>query len=552
MQHNYFKKMTILNFRRITGIILLHLSLLSYAQIERPKLVVGIVVDQMRMEYLYRFNPYFSENGFKRLMNKGFVYTNMHYNYVPTHTAPGHASVYTGTTPVNHGIMGNSWFNRSLKKTIYCTDDSSVLPLGEPEKKEEGMMSPKNLQSTTITDELRLSTNFRGKVFGVSMKDRGAILPAGHFANRVFWLSDNGNFISSTFYGKDFPQWATSFNNQKKYRKYVQEGWKLLKDPSVYKESLADENPYEMMSYTKDKKAVFPYDLQSMYEKDGAKILEQTPFANNMVADFTKELLIQENLGKDNDTDFLAISFSATDVIAHITGPRSMETQDTYLRLDETIADLLSYLDSKVGKGNYLVFLTADHSGAENPLFLHNNGYDVASKDYKEVTKQLKDFSVKTFGKDFILSYYTQNVYIDEEAIAQAGKDKKEVISKLTEYIEQLPWVKRTYTEEQILSASPTDEHASMIFRGYDKTQNGQIYVLLKPAYMDFMVQGTTHGSSYTYDTHVPAIFYGWKIPHGVSHKKEYITEIAPTISQKISITFPNSTSAEVLNEVLE
>ncbi|MDR1877377.1 MAG: alkaline phosphatase family protein [Flavobacteriaceae bacterium] len=532
--------------------IVLSASSVSYAQIERPKLIVGIVVDQMRMEYLYRFNPYFSENGFKRLINNGFLYTNMHYNYVPTHTAPGHASVYTGTTPANHGIIGNSWFNRSLKKSVYCTDDPSVSPLGDPEKTKEGLMSPKNLQSSTITDELRLSTNFRGKVFGVSMKDRGAILPAGHFANRAYWLSDNGNFISSTFYGNDFPQWVTSYNKEKKYMKYINDGWNLYKDISVYKESLPDENPYEASPVDSDKKAVFPYDLKTAFAKDGAKIIKSTPFTSNLVADFVRELVVREELGKDADTDFLAVSFSAPDIISHQTSPRSMETQDTYLRLDDILADLLSYLDSKVGKENYLVFLTADHSGAENPLFLHDYGYDVSSTDRKETEQKLRDFSVKTFGKDFILSYYTQNIFLNEELIASEGKNKNEIIAKLSDYIETFHWVKRTYSEEQILNASPVDEHASMIFRGYDKTQNGQIYVLPKPAYMEYMIQGTTHGASYAYDTHVPAIFYGWKIPHGVSHKKVFITEIAPTISQKVSITLPNSTSAQVLQEILE
>ena len=541
-----------MKIKKILSITTLALSLSAYTQVERPKLVVGIVVDQMRMEYLYRYDPYFSDNGFKRLVKDGYLYTNMHYNYVPTHTAPGHASVYTGTTPANHGIMGNSWFNRSTKKKMYCTDDDSVTPLGDPEKPGEGLMSPKNLQSSTITDELRLATKFRGKVFGVSMKDRGAILPAGHFANRAYWLSDNGNFISSTFYGKDFPAWVTSYNKDKKYMKYINEGWNLFKDKSVYKESLEDDNPYETTSFEKYEKAVFPYDLKLAYKKDGAKILKGTPFTSNMVADFAKELIIREELGKDEDTDFLAISFSATDVVSHLTSPRSMETQDTYLRLDETIADLLSYLDTKVGKGNYLVFLTADHSGAENPLYLHDNGYDVSSLNRKDMEQKLKDFSVQTFGKNFILTYSTQNVFLDEEAIKASGKNINEVISALVPFIESFPWVKRAYTEEQILAASPTDEHASMIFRGYDKTQNGQIYVLLKPAFMEYMVQGTTHGASYTYDTHVPAIFYGWKIPKGVSHKKQYITEIAPTISQKLSITFPNSTSAQILSEVLE
>lgn len=540
-----------MNIKKTAILLFLNFSLFSYTQIERPKLVVGIVVDQMRMEYLYRFDPYLSKNGFKRLINEGYLYTNMHYNYVPTHTAPGHASIYTGTTPVNHGIMGNSWYNRSLKAKMYCTDDNSVTPQGDPAKPEEGLMSPKNLQSTTVTDELRLATNFRGKVFGISMKDRGAILPAGHFANRAYWLSNNGNFISSSFYGKDFPQWVTSYNNEKRYMKYINEGWNLLKDKSAYVESWPDENPYEENPINKDSKAVFPYDLKSAYEKEGAKIIKSTPFTSNMIVDFAKELIQKENLGQDNDTDFLTLSFSATDVISHITAPRSMETQDTYLRLDLLIADILTYLDSKIGKGNYLVFLTADHSGAENPLYLHDKGYDVASLKRKDLEQKLKDFSKQTYGSDFILNYSNQNVYFDEEAIKKAGKNKDEVFETFAGYIETLDGVKRTYTEKQILNISPTDEHGSMIFRGYDKTQNGQIYVLLKPAYMEYMKQGTSHGVSYTYDTHVPAIFYGWKIPHGSSHNKEYITEIAPTISQKLSITFPNSTSAQILPEIL-
>ena len=174
---------------------------------QRPKLVVGIVVDQMKMEYLYRFQSDFSENGFKRLMKDGYTFHNMHYNYMPTYTAPGHASIYTGTTPSMHGIVSNEWYSRTLGREMYCTDDASVKSLGESAKG-EGEMSPKNLQATTITDELRLSTNFKGKVIGISIKDRGAILPAGHFANWAFWYSKTGNFISSTFYGEKLPDWG--------------------------------------------------------------------------------------------------------------------------------------------------------------------------------------------------------------------------------------------------------------------------------------------------------------------------------------------------------
>ena len=346
---------------------------LSLVAQQRPKLVVGIVVDQMKMEYLYRFQNDFSENGFKRLMNDGYTFHNMHYNFMPTYTAPGHASIYTGTTPAMHGIVSNEWFSRTAGKEVYCTDDATVKTIGDG-KKDEGEMSPKNLQTTTITDELRLSTNFKGKVIGISIKDRGAILPAGHFANWAFWYSKTGSFISSTFYGEALPTWVTEFNAQKSYMKYINQGWNLLKPASTYNESMPDDNPYEGKLYKVDK-PVFPYDLKAMYDKNDAGVIRVTPFGNDYVNDFAKLAIEKEQLGKDDITDFLAISFSSPDYVGHILGPRSMELQDTYLRLDNTIADFLNYLDKTVGKGNYLVFLTADHAGAENAKHLKDNKY---------------------------------------------------------------------------------------------------------------------------------------------------------------------------------
>lgn len=522
------------------------------AQVERPKLVVGIVVDQMRMEYLYRFYNGFSENGFKRLMNQGFMYTNMHYTYVPTYTAPGHSSIFTGTTPYHHGIVGNEWFSRSQKKKVYCTDDASVTPLGNPYKAEEGLMSPKNLQATTVTDELKLSTNFKGKVIGISAKDRAAILPAGHFADRAYWLSDNGNFISSSFYGNTFPLWVENYNIEKRYMKYVNGGWNLLKDPSQYKESLPDDNPYEgIPSYAT--KAVFPYSFKKEYEKSGkVGFLKATPFGNDLLEDFAKEAILHEDLGKDEITDFLTLSFSSTDYIGHIIGPRSMELQDTYLRLDLTLADFLNFIDKQVGKGNYLVFLTADHACTENPNFMHDHGFEAANLNYKKLEADWKDFSVKTFGKDYVMNYSNQNLYLDEDVLTKDGLKLNEVEQKLIKYIESKEFVKRVYTEEELLNISPVDEYGAMIARGYDKTQNGQLFIQLKAGYMEYGPTGTTHGTSYAYDTHVPALFYGWKIPQGISKNKVLITEIAPTISQKINITIPNSSNGEVLSEILK
>ncbi|RZK34719.1 MAG: alkaline phosphatase family protein, partial [Pedobacter sp.] len=358
------------------SILLLTLFVMSNLSAQqRPKLVVGIVVDQMKMEYLYRFSDDFSPNGFKRLMDNGYTFQNMHYNYMPTYTAPGHASIYTGTTPATHGIVGNEWFSRTLGKDVYCTDDASVKTVGDGTA-EEGAMSPKNLQATTITDEVRMATNFSGKVIGMSLKDRGAILPAGHFANWAFWYSKTGAFISSSFYGDKLPDWVSQFNNEKHYLPYINKGWDLYKPASTYNESLPDNNPYEGKLYGSTA-PVFPYDLKKMYEKNDAGVLRSTPYGNDLLAEFAMKAIEKEELGKDNITDFLTVSFSSTDYVGHLLGPRSMELQDTYLRLDQTIADFLNYLDKTVGKDNYLLFLTADHAGAENVIYLKDRKYNV-------------------------------------------------------------------------------------------------------------------------------------------------------------------------------
>jgi predicted AlkP superfamily pyrophosphatase or phosphodiesterase len=529
--------------------LLIFLSVISLkiqAQ-ERPKLVVGIVVDQMKMEYLYRFESDFSENGFKRLMSNGYTFHNAHYNYMPTYTAPGHASVYTGTTPSMHGIVSNEWFHRTLKKEVYCTDDATVSTL-VPGTETEGKMSPKNLQSTTITDELKLATNFKGKVIGISIKDRGAILPAGHFADWAFWYCKTGEFISSTFYGEKLPTWVDDFNKEKKYLDYTNKGWDLLKSKETYNESLPDDNPYEGKLYKKT--PFFPYNMKEMLDNNDPGVIRVSPYGNNLLADFAKKAIEKEQLGKDEITDFLAVSFSSTDYVGHTFGPRSIEIQDTYLRLDETIADFLNYLDKTVGKDNYLVFLTADHAGAENVTHLKDNKYQVNNINYKNVSSDLKDFSKATFGEDLILKYDSFNVFFDKDLIKTKGLDFPIVKQSFKDFLYTKEYVKRVYTEEEILTASTNDELLEFVSKGFDPTQNGELYFVYKPGYMEYSATGTTHGSPYSYDTHVPVIFYGWNIIKGASHDKKVITQIAPTISQLLKITMPNSTKSEVLTEL--
>ena len=516
---------------------------------QRPKLVVGIVVDQMKMEYLYRFSDDFSDNGFKRLMSNGYTYHNMQYNYMPTYTGPGHASIYTGTTPSMHGIVGNEWFSRTLGAEKYCTDDSSVKTIGEGGDK-EGQMSPKNLQTTTITDELRLATNFKGKVIGISFKDRGAILPAGHFANWAFWYSKTGAFISSTFYGTALPEWVTQFNQEKRYMSYITKGWDLLKPLSTYNESLPDANPYE--GKLNGANPVFPYNLKEMYDKKDAGILRATPFGNDFLVDFAMKAIEKEELGKDDITDFLALSFSSTDYIGHDIGPRSIELQDTYLRLDQTMAAFLTYLDKTVGKDNYVLFLTADHAGAENAKFLNDNKYEVTNVEPKEIGKALKKFSTDTYGVDLILNYSNFNVFFNKEILKNKELDLGKVKQSFAAFLMTQQHVKRVYTEEEVLANSGSDYFLNCIAKGYDVTQSGDLVILDKPGFIEYKQTGTSHGTPYSYDTHVPLIFFGWNIKQGETHKRKEITEIAPTLSQLLKIPFTNGTEANVLFEILD
>lgn len=516
---------------------------------QRPKLVVGIVVDQMKMEYLYRFSDDFSANGLKRIMNGGYTFHNMHYNYAPTYTAPGHASIYTGTTPSSHGIVANEWFNRATGKELYCTDDASVTTIGGGTDK-EGAMSPRNLLTTTITDELRMATNFRGKVIGMSIKDRGAILPAGHFANNAYWYSKTGDFISSTFYGANLPDWVTQFNNEKRYMNYINGGWNLLKPIATYDESLVDDNPYEG-KIDKSSQPIFPYYLKKIYDEKGADVLRSTPFGNDILADLAIKAIEKESLGKDNFTDFLAVSFSSTDYVGHTFGPRSMELQDTYLRLDQTLEKMLVYLDQTVGKDNYLVFLTADHAGAENSNYLKDNKYNVKNVPSRGIESALRKFSVATFGVDVLLNYSNFNLYFDRNILKDKSLELVKVKQIFKDFIMTQEHVKRVYTEEEILASTGDDYFLSFIAKGYDPKQNGDLVLLDKAGYMQYIETGTTHGSPNSYDTHVPMLFYGWHVPKGNSYSKKQITQIAPTLSQMLKIPFPNGTDSEVLEELL-
>ena len=382
------------------------------SELKQPKLVVGIVVDQMRQDYIYRYWNKFGNGGFKKLINEGYFYKNTHFNYVPTYTGPGHASIYTGTSPATHGIISNDWYVKEIGKTTYCTEDYNVKAVGT--ESNAGLMSPKNLLVTTIGDELKLNTNQQAKVFAISLKDRSSILPAGHSANGAFWFDGStGKFISSTHYMNQLPSWLNDFNNLQLAKQYLSKGWNTLYPLGNYTESIADKNNYEEAPNKKET-AIFPYDYKVQIESNNYDIIRATPFGNTITKDLALACLKAEQLGKGKQADMLCISFSSTDYVGHSYGPRSVEIEDVYLRLDKDLEELINALDASVGKDNYVLFLTADHGASDIPAHLKDLKIPAGYIDEKELTKTVKSFCHQQYGDSLVASLTNQQIFLNE------------------------------------------------------------------------------------------------------------------------------------------
>lgn len=520
-------------------------------EFERPKLVVGIVVDQMRYDYISRFWNGYSEGGFKRLVKEGFNFKNNHYNYAPTSTGPGHASVYTGTTPASHGIIGNDWYDKEIGASVYCAADNTYASVGTASA--AGQMSPKQLLTTTISDQLKLHTQSRSKVIAIALKDRGAVLPGGHTADAAYWFhgKEEGSWISSTFYMETLPSWVTQFNS--KVPQQYKKPWDLLKSEKAYIQSGSDKNNYEG-TYRGETAAVFPHDLVSLWEANGAyDILKATAYGNSLTADFALAALKGENLGKGVDTDFLAISFSSTDYVGHQFGVNSREIEDTYYRLDLDLERLLKALDAQVGPGNYSLFLTADHAAVQVPSYLKDLKIPSGYFDSKVFKEKLNAYVADQFGsEDLIENISNYQVFLNRGLVAQLDIDLKGMQEDLAQFILQDSAVERTYTAHQMWGGEYTKGIPYILQNGYNPKRSGDVLFVLKPAVISYSRTGSTHGSPQIYDTHTPLLFYGKGFKRGASYERSEIPDIAPTLAAMLGIAFPNGTTGKPLTQVLE
>ncbi|HYG50404.1 MAG TPA: alkaline phosphatase PafA, partial [Flavobacteriales bacterium] len=516
----------------------------------KPRLVVGIVVDQMRYDYLYRYEKKYGKGGLMRLLNQGYAVHNCHYNYMPTYTGPGHASIYTGCTPSTHGIIANDWFDRTTKNYVYCVQDTSFKTVGAAGR--TGMKAPTRMLTTTIGDELRINTVKKSKVFGVALKDRSSILPGGHAANGAFWFDDaTGTWISSTYYYKDgFPQWIKDVNAKTKelFLHHLDQKWNTLYDISTYTESIADDNPYEK-PLPGERAPVFPHDLPAIMAAGGNYgLIKITPFGNTITKDFAKLIIENEDLGKDEVTDLLCISFSSTDIIGHNFGPSSVETEDCYLRLDKDLEDLLVFLDSKIGKGKYTVFLTADHGAVEIPAYLKEFHIAGGTINEQVIENDLDTLMEQLYGKEgakerYISSFSNQQVFFNLDYLSTKKVSLENAKKTCSNYLLSLKEIATVYDEMDMVRENYEKMPEVLLQNGFNHKRSGHLLVNYQPGVIEFAERGTSHGSPYTYDTHVPLLFYGAGIKKGSTTTYTTITQIAPTICNLLHIPFTNGSN---------
>jgi len=495
------------------------------------------MVDQLRWDYLYRYADKYGEAGFKRLQ-KGYNCENTHIPYVPTITGPGHTCVYTGSVPAIHGIIGNEWYDRDSRSVVNCIGDTSYHTIGASSR--EGQASPNRLLTTTITDELRMASSFHSKVIGIAAKDRAAILPVGHAANAAYFFDgESGRWVSSSYYMDTLPKWVNDFNAKKLPAKYAAGNWNTLLDIKQYTESTPDNEPWER-PLRGEEKPIFPHMIAEAVAKDPGALIG-TPWGNTMTLDFARAVIDGEQMGKGAYTDFLAISCSSTDLIGHQFGPNSIEAEDGMLRLDHDLGEFLSYLDKTVGAGNYIVFLTADHGVSHSQGFNREHKMPAGSYQGDSLVKISNAFLRQKYGADSLIERYTSmQLYLNYTSIKQHNLNAAAIRHDLSEYLLTIRGMAKVIDLSEVTTTSLPAPYREMLVNGYNQKRSGDIQVVYEPGYMEGFTKGSTHSAVYSYDSHIPLLWYGWGVKSAHDYSQIYMTDIAATLAAMLHIQEPN------------
>ncbi len=516
---------------------------------DKPKLVVGFVVDQMRWDFLYRYAARYGKDGFKRLLREGFSCENTLIPYAPTVTACGHTCIYTGSLPAIHGITGNNWWDNQLNRDMYCSEDKQVQTVGTDTK--AGQMSPRNMLTTTIGDELRLATNFRSKVIGIAIKDRGAILPAGHSADAAYWYDgDKGKWITSTYYMQTLPDWVNVFNNRNLPDSLMALNWNTLYPVNTYIQSDRDTAIYEGR-YAGETNSDFPHNFSSLGNKKYG-VIRATPHGNTLTLAFARAAVEAEQLGSRGETDMLTVSCSSTDYVGHQFGPNSIENEDDYLRLDKELGDFLRFLDARLGKGNYLFFLSADHGVAHTPGFLKVHQLPGRPFDDMAMVTELNRRIRAQFGVDkLITSSHNYQLSFNATLMDSLQLNRDAIVAFLLPIVKKVPGIANAFDITRLMQTTLPEVQRKMFSNGYFHQRCGEIQFVLQPGWIDGSATGTTHGLWNPYDAHIPLVWMGWKVKPGKLNRETYMTDIAPTIAGMLQVQMPSGSAGQVIAEVM-
>lgn len=540
------------------------------ANSQSPKLILQITIDGLRGDLPYKYMDRYGSGGFNYLMDEGVVYTNSHYQYSNNETIVGHTTLATGSHPAFHGMIGNLWLDQATGELAYNIEDPDYSVVGSGsfiDKKTEidptqraartDGRSPRAIRTSTFSDELLLSTNGQAKIFAVSVKDRGAVPLAGH-GGKAFWFNkQNGEFISSTYYYKEYPQWVVDWTGKKLADKYKNGHWELLNDVDSYLLKDRDDRPYEidLKGYGK----TFPHPFGDN-EKLLYTLLTLSPAGDKLTLDFVKTLITNEQLGADEVTDYLAVSFSSTDYVNHIFGPSSLEMEDNLLRVDRTLAELFDYIDEKIGLSNTVIVLAADHGTPEAPEQMAELGLDVRRLspervETENIVKRLEhEFGI---GKELIQIYYHPYIYLNRSLIAEKGLDQMAVERAVAEEVMKIPGIAAAISSLQLQQSDYINSNLSThVKNNYHPLRSGDIYIIQEP-YNHLVSDESTplaamHGSPWQYDTFVPIMFAGANIKKEQVDRSVHPVDIAKTLSAIMKIKAPSGSVGDVLHEVTQ
>jgi len=538
----------------------------------KPKLILQITVDQLRGDLPDKFMKNMGQGGFRYLKEKGVWYKNAHYNYSNTETVVGHTTLATGANPSLHGMVSNVWYDRIKKRLVYNIedkryhilsknadiDDSTEVDASQALAGTDGR-SPANIMVSTFSDELSLYTNQKSKIFGVSVKDRGAVTLAGH-NGKAFWFSKtSGEFITSSFYYDAYPKWVKAFNDKKHAQRYLNKSWTLMYDKSKYMFGDSDDNPWEE-DYAHFGR-VFPHHYKGKDNKYFNHFLTFSPAGDELTLDFAKAVIENEKMGQHEVTDYLAVSFSSTDYVGHIFGPSSLEAEDNMLRLDKTLASLFKYVDEKVGLDNTLIVLSADHGAPEAPGYLAKLGIEAK---WIAPMKWNKEPSLKRLEKRFgvgqklIESFFPPYLYLDHTLIKEKGLNLAEVQKAVAKEIMDIDGIALTVTSTELSNNTLPDTYLyNAALNNFNAKRSGDILILFEAhCFANDMdggaIMATNHGGPWTYDTFVPVIFAGSHLKGKQVYTPIRPNDIAATLSAVVNAKAPSGSSGKVLNEVLE